>query len=127
MPIRTSLRLPDFGAAGPASSRRRAGRLIGGRPVRRLGGAARDGLFRKMSTKRFGESRGSVARELALGRIRLGTNNARGLVSRCGHHGLLVANVAMPAQPKTGLAASPALKLTLTERFGQDISSSRQL
>ncbi len=84
------LALAGFRRLGTGSNRRRCGRRIGRRPVRRLGGAARDSLVCQMSTKRFERSRGNVAREPAFGRIGLGANNTRGLVSRCGHHGLLV-------------------------------------
>ena len=81
-------------------------RWLGDGGFRHLGGAAR-GLFRKMRAKRFGQTRGSVARRLALGRIRLGSNDTRGLVSRYGHHGLLITNVATPTRPKQPLPHRP--------------------
>jgi AcrR family transcriptional regulator len=72
-----------------------------------------------MRTKLVGENGRSVARGLAVCRIRLGPKNPCGLVSRCGHQGLPI-TIATRAQPETGRAAPPTLKLALTERFGQD-------
>ncbi len=67
-------------------ARRLAGSCIGDWSCRRLG---RDGaltvVFGEMATKLLGENRGSVARRFVLCRVRLGTNDACGLVSRCGH------------------------------------------
>ena len=123
-PIRTNLRLPDFGAAAVGSGlpARPACRWPACRASRR---AAGDGLVRDMSAKLRRETR-TVARDLAFGRIRLGTKDARGLVSRCGHHGLPNHNVATQAQPKHGLAASLAFEInidrTVRSRYIQPVT-----
>ena len=108
-PIRTSLRLPDFGAARLAAAAGAAARLVDGRlVVRRLGGAARDDVFGEMRAKRLGRDRGSVAR----GVIRLPYPAPD---EGCGRPGLSLrpsrpphCNIAMPGAAKIGLAASPA-------------------
>src|SRR4030081_2114592 len=75
-----------------------------------------------MGAKRLGGSDGSVARGLALCRIRLGTKHACRLVSRCGHHGLSITHYNCDGPiPKTGPCPLASFQLTLTERFGQDI------
>jgi hypothetical protein len=62
---------------------------------------------------------GIFARSFAVNRLRLGANDACGLISRCGHYRPPHCNVA--SQAKTGLAGIVVPKLALTERFGQDI------
>src|SRR5258708_40156635 len=58
------------------------------------------------------------------GRFRLGTKNACGLVSRCGHQGLPLTNIARRDSRNPG-PQSPRMfhKISLTEPFGQYIFS----
>ena len=96
-----------------------AGGSAAGAPAPRRGGA--DGLFRDMEPS-WSASGGSVARNFAFRRFRLGTKDACGLVSRCGHHGLPNCNVAMRCAARNRpLPPRQLFKLSLTERFGQGI------
>ena len=77
---------------GACSGRRRSRRPLDRRlfdrgACRRLGVATR-GLIGKMRPKLLGKSRCVARGVVAPGRILPGTNDARGLVSRCGHQGL---------------------------------------
>jgi hypothetical protein len=74
-----------------------------------------------MSPELIRESGGSVARQLAFRLIRLGTKKACGLVSCCGHHGLLITLSRCKRSRKTRPATVASPQLPLTERFGQDI------
>jgi len=80
--------LAGFGGGWLRGNCRRCGLGDGG-PFRQFGRAARGGVVRKLGANGVGDRGGSFARRIVLCRIRLAAKNTRGLISRCGHKGLL--------------------------------------